>query len=328
VVLQPGETFGCVGCHEQRNQTPHFKPDLAALQHPPRPVEPIDGMPPVFDFTRDVQPILDRHCVACHNPDKYEGRVDLTGDKTAGYTISYWTMRQHNLVIDGRNEPRGNRDPHSIGSSASRLMKLIDGSHHDAKLSDQEKTTVRLWIETGATYPGTYASLGCGSYGVHIAVKGLRERCGECHGREVTDKHGKRFVVAFPNGNGASDRPEPCCNLSRPEKSHLLLAPLAKKAGGLGLCKKEVFADTNDPLYQALLKSIQGGHDRLVEGKRFDMPGFRPNPNYIREMQRFGFLPKDLRPDQPIDIYSVDRAYWDSFNYQPQASAAADLGGP
>ncbi len=328
VVLQPGETFSCVGCHEQRNQAPHYKPDLTALQRPPRTLEPVPGVPDVLDFSRDVQPILDRHCVACHSPDKYEGRVDLTGDRTARYTVSYWTIRQRNLVVDGRNEPRGNRDPRSIGSSPSRLMKLIDGSHYGTKLSDLEKTTVRLWIEAGATYPGTYAALGCGNYGVHIFSKALRERCGECHGREVNDKYGKRFVVSFPNGNGASDRPEPCCNLSRPDKSHVLLAPLAKHAGGLQLCKKVVFADTNDPLYQSLLKSIQDSHQRLVEGKRFDMPGFRPNGHYIREMQRFGFLPKDLAADQPVDFRAVDRAYWDSFNYRPQAGTTVDLGGP
>jgi hypothetical protein len=41
------------------------------------------------------------------------------------------------------------------------------------------------------------------------------------------------------------------------------------------------------------------------------MPGFRPNPHYIREMQRFGILPA------PLDPYAIDRAYWDSFTYIP-----------
>jgi hypothetical protein len=37
-------------------------------------------------------------------------------------------------------------------------------------------------------------------------------------------------------------------------------------------------------------------------------------------MQRFGFLPKNLAPDAPIDIYATDRAYWDSFNYRANSS--------
>jgi hypothetical protein len=50
------------------------------------------------------------------------------------------------------------------------------------------------------------------------------------------------------------------------------------------------------------------------------MSGFRPNRHYIREMQRFGFLPQHLDPNETIDCYAVDRAYWDSFLYPPQRS--------
>lgn len=43
------------------------------------------------------------------------------------------------------------------------------------------------------------------------------------------------------------------------------------------------------------------------------VPDFRPRDEYIREMQRFGFLPPDLGPDDPIDVYETDRRYWESF---------------
>jgi hypothetical protein len=59
-----------------------------------------------------------------------------------------------------------------------------------------------------------------------------------------------------------------------------------------------------------------------MEGRRFDMPGFRPTEHYIREMQRFGFIPKDREPNDPIDVYAVDKAYWDSFQYEPQFTGA------
>jgi hypothetical protein len=52
------------------------------------------------------------------------------------------------------------------------------------------------------------------------------------------------------------------------------------------------------------------------------MPGFRPNRHYIREMQRFGFLPKDLGPDDPIDHYATDQAYWASFWWRPAMAGA------
>ncbi|RMF92472.1 MAG: hypothetical protein D6741_14895, partial [Planctomycetota bacterium] len=316
VTLQPGEVTSCVGCHEPRTHTPHdVRRDLLALQKPPQPVQPIRDVPPVLDFPRDVQPILDRHCVECHNPDRYEGKVDLTGDHTAMYTMSYWTIRLRNLVSDGRNEPRGNRPPYSYGSAASRLLDLMDGSHHGAKPTDLERKIVRLWIDTSACYPGTYAALGDEfTYRAALPYGPMIQRCGECHLREVDTPQGrqKRFVMGQFGTNL-----EPYANLDRPEKSYLLLAPLAKQAGGLELCGKPVLASKDDPLYKAMYASIDDAHRRLLAGKRFDMPGFRPNQHYIREMQRFGILPSDLGPDDPIDVYAVDRAYWDSFLYRP-----------
>ena len=315
-VLQPGETTSCVGCHEQRVQAPHaITSDLLALRQPPSRVEPIGDAPQVFDFPRDVQPILDRHCVECHGPERREGKVDLTGDRTAMYSMAYWTMQTRGLVSDGRNRPESNYGPYLIGSAASRLMTFLDGSHYEAKLSDHEVKMIRLWIETSATYPGTYASLGCGHYPVYLPYGPMMQRCGGCHVQEVNDRDGKRKILHFAGGWGS--QLEPLSNLSRPEKSYLLLAPLAKESGGLGLCKETIFASADDPLYQQVLGSIRDAHNRLQAGKRFDMPGFRPNQHYIREMQRFGFLPKDLGPDDPIDVYAVDRAYWDSFNYRP-----------
>ena len=72
-------------------------------------------------------------------------------------------------------------------------------------------------------------------------------------------------------------------NLSRPEKSLILLAPLAqagrrlravqarwRRASGAGA----VFADTTDPDYQKILALCRAGKDFLDQIKRFDMPGF------------------------------------------------------
>jgi hypothetical protein len=41
------------------------------------------------------------------------------------------------------------------------------------------------------------------------------------------------------------------------------------------------------------------------------MPKFCPNPEYLREMKRYGILPPDLDPaKQRIDPYATDRRYW------------------
>ncbi|MFH1719770.1 MAG: hypothetical protein ABIF19_20655, partial [Planctomycetota bacterium] len=81
LTVMPGETTSCVGCHEQRTRTPENRnlgsPSLAALKREPSRVMPIQGIPDVFDFPRDIQPILDKYCVECHDYDKYDGGVIL-----------------------------------------------------------------------------------------------------------------------------------------------------------------------------------------------------------------------------------------------------------
>ena len=57
----------------------------------------------------------------------------------------------------------------------------------------------------------------------------------------------------------------------------------------------------------------------MNEIKRFDMPDFRPRPEYVRELKRYGVLPStfDLTKD-PLDVYAVERQYWDLFGWKPQ----------
>lgn len=344
VTVQPGETTGCVGCHEHRVQAPHDRSvlTLQAMRRRPSRIEPFNGIPDVFDFTRDIQPILDRECVECHNPDRRDGGVDLCSDMTPLYTTSYWTMFTHALVADGRNG-LGNRPPRTIGSSASRLMTLIDGSHHEARLSERERTIVRLWIETGAVYPGTYAALGTGMYTVEFPHEVFRHRCAECH---TATKPSYRNVKkgAFYYQFGHREPPQPLftsihdiilirhlayfqpgesrlyqahCNLTRPAKSLFLRAPLAKEAGGMELCDRVVFADTDDVDYRSIRAAIDAAAGHLAETKRFGMTGFVPNTFYIQEMQNFGIIPRPLPTGFQIDIYATDQAYWESCRYRP-----------
>jgi hypothetical protein len=371
LTVMPGETVGCVGCHERRVLRPaaprNGRPDprrgvpappgpsagepvravarnVAALRGAPARIEPIRGAPDVLDFHRDVQPILDRHCVPCHNPDRCDGRVDLCGDHTPLAAQSYWTLLHRGLISDGRNEPFGNRAPRTIGTSASRLMKLIDGAHYEAKPSARERTIVRLWIETSAVYAGTYAALGSGMHPVAFPLEVMERRCGPCHGAEPTGRtigKGKLYfrfgrkgpylplASSFTDLQQVRSRfgyykfhsarpPQSLCNLTRPEKSLLLRAPLAPRGGGLGRCAPAVFADARDADYGAILARIRAAACRHRREKRFDMAGFRPNVYYVRIMQRYGILPGALGPDEPIDAYATDRAYWRSFWHDPR----------
>ena len=108
------------------------------------------------------------------------------------------------------------------------------------------------------------------------------------------------------------------CNLDRPAHSLFLRAPLAKSAGGLGLCGQPVFKDQQDVDYRAIRARIEDASRQMHLKKRFDMPGFRHNRYYVREMQLFGVLPKDSAADAPIDPYATDQAYLQTFQFAPQ----------
>ena len=333
----PGETTGCTGCHEKREQAFQAPAPLAALNRPPSRIEAVSGVPDVFDFPRDIQPILDRHCLKCHDYDKRSGGVILSGDRGPMYSHSYYSLIARNQIADGRNRPQSNYPPRALGAGASRLMQKIDGSHNDVKVSEHERKRIRYWIESGAPYPGTYAAVGCGMFGGYVenalqvvgddwpsvvaAKEVVGRRCGRCH-------QGTMSLPYSPAQHSGLSR-YIVYNLTRPEKSLMLLAPLAAAAGGYGICEAggenrrssgtgaRPFDDTDDPDYQKLLAAIQEAKQWLDGTKRFDMPGFRPNEPYVREMKKYGILPPSIGPSDPVDPYATDRAYWQSLWYRP-----------
>jgi hypothetical protein len=372
----PGEHASCIGCHEDRTMSmPTGSARLADKLRPSK-ITPLAGIPEIIDFPRDIQPVLDRHCVSCHNPDKRTGGVDLCGARGTTYSISYYNLMLHRQIKDtaglkwegARNiggRPAGNDVPFEAFSSAAPLMKKIDGTHHDAKLSERERTVIRLWLDSATPYSGTYAAYGTGQIGgwwrnnepiremadswptTKPAADAVNRRCAACHlggtlPRFVTD-------ISVKSGDGHGDLEGWCrpvfrssrhhvFNLTEPAQSLMLKAPLAKSAGGyaegpagdpkpvaidLAHAPKPfkhpiLFENTNDADYQAVLAHIQAAKARLDEIKRFDMPGFTPCEQYVREMKRYKLLPEsfDLAKDL-INVYEMDKKYFDSFIYRP-----------
>ena len=346
--VQPGETLSCIGCHEDRSQSAHYPANLKALTRPPSKVRPIAHVPDVFDFPRDVQPILDKHCVSCHDYEKHDGAdegpraggVILSGDRGPMFSHGYYTLTITKQFSDGRNDAVSNRAPRSIGSSASPVMKKLGGEHYGARLTPREIDVVRYWIEVGAPYPGTYAALGTGMIGGYYennqvgtdeqwpasvaASEAISRRCASCH-QDVPRNLSDEATLSFWRPDWKDPRLRRnrhiLFNLSRPHLSLALLAPLAKEAGGYGRCVSQegqpIFASTADEDYRKILAMTAAGRARLEEIKRFDMPGFRPDPAYVREMKRYGVIAADHPADAPLDVYSLDQSYWKSLWYVP-----------
>jgi mono/diheme cytochrome c family protein len=353
VSVMPGELTSCIGCHERRTDAPDevISRNPIAVRQAPSPItaiadfrgidgfgnrlEKTTGIPDVIDFPRDIQPILDAHCVKCHSPEKRSGGVSLVGDRSPLYSISYYTITAKGLVADGRNLAKSNYPPRTLGSGGSRLLGFCDGSHHEVKLNEREQTTVRLWCETGATYPGSYTALGSGMVGGYAQNRldrqdlqwneikemedVLNQNCAACHTENrqlpLSPSHeigGAPWETLRENDVRRKFSRQLLYNLTYPEKSTLLLAPLAKSAGGYESCGKAVFRNRKDPRYEKILKGIERTKQHLDQIKRFDMSGFVPRPEYVREMQKYGILPPEATPPDVTDIYSLEQKYWQS----------------
>ena len=191
-----GETRACIGCHETPDAGPApISSGLLALRREPSLPGPqigeTTGRRPLH-YPTDVQPVLDRHCVECHNETRKDGGLDLTGRMTRLFSASY-----ENLLIErrgarrvrvdpglvptiGENHPKTGNVPYlparSLGSHNSlliamlapdkvqlssdssrieRLDKLVE-SHNDVRLAPEELLKISNWVDTNAQYYGSY----------------------------------------------------------------------------------------------------------------------------------------------------------------------------
>jgi hypothetical protein len=381
VTLRPGEHRGCIGCHESRTQSPPPGRRPRALRHKASRIEPIAGAPEIFDFPRDVQPILHRHCVSCHNAEKRTGGVVLTGNRGPTYSLAYYNLILHRQITDGagygweglenvNGRPIGNDAPFTMYSYAAPLMDKIDGSHHDVKLTADEQTLVRLWIDTAAPYAGTYAAYGTGQIGAwwrnnepiremaddwpttKPARESIERKCGACHGRMLPRFVTDQIPVDVYGDLEGWQRPtsrfsrHTVFDLTQPSKSLVLMAPLAREEGGYAAGAPEpvklitedksrppkpvshpvIFASVEDPDYQNILAHLRAAQARLDTIKRFDMLGFKPRPEYVREMKRYGILADSFNPaSEAIDVYAADQEYFRMFWHRPSKDGKSNF---
>lgn len=158
--LIPGEVQGCTGCHADRNTitTRNPGPRAAFLREPQHLTPPEWGIGG-FSYPSVVQPVWDKYCAECHNAREAPGGVDLSGDKTDLFCVSYdvlarkGTIGERTVHVGGTRESKDGvgRNPYTSwiptyndeeanilkiaprtwGSPASRLTEIILSGHPD-----------------------------------------------------------------------------------------------------------------------------------------------------------------------------------------------------
>ena len=193
--LQPGEHFSCIGCHEDKNTTAQSPRTTLAMNRGPQDLKPFYGPPRGFSFPKEIQPILDKHCIECHQNgdrksdfavpaklDSVEKPFSLKGDVVYDLTAKrYWSESYLTLVAANREKPpfpgRQNRivnwinvqesppmlPPYNAGAAKSELLKMFDPNftpdgktHNDVNLSREELDKLAFWIDMLVPYCGDY----------------------------------------------------------------------------------------------------------------------------------------------------------------------------
>ncbi len=177
MTAMPGETVQCTGCHERQNTAPLLK-SVTALNKPPARIQPWYGPVRGFSYAREVQPVIDRNCVSCHNPAwaatngkelcDLRGDVMLTnwssvtpgnGGKRAGkFSVGYnelqrWVRRNG---IEGDYHVL---TPMEFHADTTDLVQLLKAGHHGVQLDTESWDRLITWIDLNAPYHGTWGEL-------------------------------------------------------------------------------------------------------------------------------------------------------------------------
>jgi hypothetical protein len=158
VYLQPGEFQSCIGCHEHRMRSASLGAAAKALRRAPSKIKPgPDGSRP-FSYARLVQPILDRHCVTCHDG-KEPKRPVLTGEPEGAFTKSYNALVSR-VSFSAWSRPEQNFEPMTeplrFGAVASPLTRMLDQGHGKVTLTPEEEERLCTWIDANALFYGTF----------------------------------------------------------------------------------------------------------------------------------------------------------------------------
>ncbi len=155
-VAMPGETISCVGCHEKTTDAPPTRGTLASRKAPQK-IQPWFGPARGFSFDREVQPVLDKHCVGCHQDKPYNGRqlVDLRQDNVQSFSRAYRELQKH-VRRPGPESDYHMFPPAEYHADTSPLIQMLTKGHHGVKLDREAQERLYTWIDLNVPYYGTW----------------------------------------------------------------------------------------------------------------------------------------------------------------------------
>ena len=218
----PGEMLACVGCHEKQNDSSPNRPTVAARRKPSE-ITPWYGKVRGFSFRREVQPVLDKYCVGCHNGVKKDapnfkmaGAVDAKDHRGrslgGGFASSYLAL--HPYV----RRPGPESDcyifvPGEFAANTSELIQMLRKGHYGVKMDAEAWDRLTTWIDLNVPDHGTWKEQAGGKTAGDYAAKRLAIRnayAGICDDPEAIPT-AKKAPVTF-----ISPQPQPKPSITMP----------------------------------------------------------------------------------------------------------------
>ena len=127
-----------------------------AASRPPSKIKP--GPPGSWPLRFDtlVQPVLDKHCVSCHQPggnEKAAARLDLTPAAAYDSLTAYGGLRQQ---VYGKYTA-GRSIPGAVIAADSQLVKHLRAGHQNVKLEQDDWERLFTWLDTYAQRLGSFS---------------------------------------------------------------------------------------------------------------------------------------------------------------------------
>lgn len=171
MTAMPGEVLSCVGCHEPQRVGPATSTSSLAARGSPSDITPWYGPTRGFSFDREVQPVLDRYCVSCHDggsstdgetpPDfRRQPMVHPEGPDngyqqgsvfTPSYLALHRFVRNHTIESDMHLLMPG-----EFCADTTHLVQMLRKGHQGVRLDGEAWDRLITWIDLNAPAHGTW----------------------------------------------------------------------------------------------------------------------------------------------------------------------------
>lgn len=182
VGVMPGESRGCLGCHESHSRAPQVGAKSIATHSLPKTITPPPWEDRTVSYARYVRPVLDQYCARCHEGDGKARKVFDMTERPAPPSFSepYMTLIGRPawgapytppenpepgfgiagvLMVEAydQRDPKAYITPPPMTSLSFRsplVERISSGKHHGVIVDETSRQRIIAWIDAMCPYLG------------------------------------------------------------------------------------------------------------------------------------------------------------------------------